>query len=818
MTPQPNRPKDGWQASVFQLRPDPIGVRAWPEIRVEGSPALRTVKDPKLTSEPNMTPLKLRFFSSASAALLTLSSAQLPITANDWLNWRGPYQTGVSAEHYKNGKLSETPAWTYDAKSRGCPVVCDGKVFAFGYRGEKEELIELLTCLDEKSGKKLWEVEIKDYISDTVYNRYAIGSPTVDKEAKRVYLLTAYGVFGCWDFEGKEVFRHSLMEKLGRMTFPNSKVGSPVIEGDLVIVRGITANWGADGPAADRFYGFDKMTGELVWASTPGETPPQDSSFSTPIVVTLDGKRVFFAATGCGNFVAVNALNGKPLWRHKFAKAGANATVVLHKDTAICIHGDENVDTADKGRMLCVKVPQKFGPEQIVRDNAINKEEWLANEVWRQPFSSGSGSPIIVGDKVVQITDTGSVLCVDAAKGDLVWEAKVSNGNTHSSPVYADGLVYAPLMEGKVFVLDMKDGKQVGEVKVEGNCIGAVAVCNGTLFVHSTEKLYAFPIKNKGITVDDVPAPAAVKKGPAVALQIVPAEFTIFPGEQRAFSVRKVDAAGNVVGKAEKVSWETFIPPTAKVKAKIEDAKFNDANEIVANADAKMGAGAFKATDADGLFGTVRGRVLLKPPFEADFNKFELTEEFNTDPNNPPYKFAYPPLPWIGARFKFQVMDSAGEKVFGKSFDRLLFQRGTVFIGTPDMHNYTVQADVMTDGNRRSKSDVGIINQRYAFVLKGNANELEVASNFDRFKRVRPFKVEAGKWYVLKTQVKVDADGLNGTVYAKAWERGQAEPAEWTLEEKTNPVHKEGSPGLFGFTPQNQKRVFIDNVKVTPTP
>jgi outer membrane protein assembly factor BamB len=773
---------------------------------------------------------------SLAALLATLGSA----SAGDWLSWRGPYQTGVSAEHYepsaemKAGKIvADAATWTYASQSRGCPVVCDGKVFAFGYLGTKEELIEVLTCVDEKSGKKLWEVSIKDFISDTVYNRYAIGSATVDAATKRVYLLTAYGVFGCWDFDGKEIFRMSMMEKYGRMTFPNSKVGAPAIEGDYVIVRGITANWGADGPAADRFYAFDKMNGDLIWASTPGETPPQDSSFSHPIFTNIDGKRVFFAATGCGNIVCANALTGKPLWRHKFAKAGANATVLIDEKAgvAVAIHGDENVDTADKGRMLGVKLPSKFlppnpavpGSDQLVFDPAVDAAAWKANEVWRHPFSSGSGSPVLVDGVAIQITDTGSVVAVEVATGAVKWESKVSNGNTHSSPVYADGYVFAPLMEGAVFVLDAKTGKELQKIKVEGNCIGAVAVANGNLLVHSTEKLYSYKINASSVKTDEVPAAPALKKGPPVALQVVPAEFVVFPGEKVSFKVRHIDGAGNVVGESKSAKWETFIPPTAKVKAKIEDAKFNDANELVANADAKMGAGAFKGTDesvknpkGEPLAGTVRGRVLLRPPFEQDFSKFELTETFPADPQNPEYKFAYPPLPWIGARFKFQTMDQAGEKVFGKSFDRLLFQRGTVFLGTADMSNYTVQTDIMTDGNRRSKSDVGVINQRYAIVLKGNANEIEISSNFDRFKRVKPFKVEANKWYTLKTQVDVEKDGINGTVYAKVWERGQPEPTEWTLSEKTNPVHTQGSPGLFGFTPQNQKRVFIDNVKVTP--
>ena len=69
---------------------------------------------------------------------------------------------------------------------------------------------------------------------------------------------------------------------------------------------------------------------------------------------------------------------------------------------------------------------------------------------------------------------------------------------------------------------------------------------------------------------------------------------------------------------------------------------------------------------------------------------------------------------------------------------------------------------------------------------------------------------------VQSTLAGLDADGIHGTVYAKAWEKGTPEPEAWTLEEKVSPVHTQGCPGLFGFTPQNQKRVYIDNILVTP--
>ncbi|MDB6140000.1 MAG: hypothetical protein JWO94_3072, partial [Verrucomicrobiaceae bacterium] len=341
--------------------------------------------------------------------------------AGDWLTYRGPLNSGVSAEHYKDGKLNETPAWTYASHGRGTPVIADGKVFSWGYLGEKEELVEVLTVLDEKTGTKLWEVQLKDFISDTVYNRYSIGAPAVDLETKRVYLLTSYGVFGCWDFDGKEIWRHSLMEEIGRMTFPNSKVGCPVIEGDLVIVRGITSNWGADGPAADRFYAYDKTTGELVWTSIPGEVPPKDSSFSNPVLDTRDGKRVFYAGTGCGNIVCVNARTGKPLWRHKMSKGGVNNAPMIYKDTIIMMHGEENPDTADKGRLLAVKIPTTFGKEQIVEDFDTGKEAWQAAEVWRTHIRAETSSAVLFNSHIYVVDDEGTMSSVSADTGAIEW-------------------------------------------------------------------------------------------------------------------------------------------------------------------------------------------------------------------------------------------------------------------------------------------------------------------------------------------------------------------------------------------------------------
>ncbi|HCN31265.1 MAG TPA: hypothetical protein DIT64_21660 [Verrucomicrobiales bacterium] len=765
----------------------------------------------RFDSPPSIMALQRLLTCAAFLALLDSTRA------NDWTNWRGPLQNGVSLEHYTGaGKLSETPAWTYPARGRGTSVICDGKVILWGYRGQTSDLIELLTCIDAITGRKVWEHELPDYLSDSIYNRYSIGAPTIDTETRRIYLVSNAGTFYCFEFDGKKVFELPLMESLGRMTFPNSRVGSPVIEGDLVLVHYIFSNWGADGPAADRIYAFDKKSGELVWWSLPGVSPPVDSSFSTPVLETRDGKRVAYYTTGCGHIVCVNVRNGKPYWKFPFCKNGVNPSVVLHGgDKLIAIHNDENVDSSEKGRMTAIKLPSKLTAPVPPATESITLEPDA--ELWRFPIGATSSSPVVVGDTIYQLSDGGEIFAINVNTGVLIWKKKLSNANLHSSLLYVDGLLYCPMMEGKLVVVKpgAADGEIIQEIKLEGECLGAPSVCDGVLYLTTTEKFYSFPIPNSGIKTDSAPVAQIPAAGKAAALQIIPAEVTILAGEKQAFRIRSVDENGFVVSDDVKgVKWESYIPPTAKVKATM-NAAFNDAGELAVPAGSPPSAGAFKATSPDGLTGVIRGRGLKNLPISEDFEGYTLNEEFPADPQgNAAYNFAYPPLPWIGARFKFQVMEKDGNKVFGKSFDRLLFQRASVFIAPPHLRDYTMQADVLTEGNARSKSDIGFIHQRYLICLRGNAGKLEVSSNLERLKQEAPFKLTANKWYTFKTRVDANEDG-SGVVKGKVWEKGAAEPDAWTIEVKVPRVHQNGSPGLFGFTPLNQRRMYIDNLSVT---
>ncbi|MFT4548354.1 MAG: outer membrane protein assembly factor BamB [Verrucomicrobiales bacterium] len=749
--------------------------------------------------KPNSPPFPLL---AAVAGSFLLGSQALPAEEIQWYGWRGPNQNGTATETYEGWEFDEEPAWTYDLQGRGAPVVHNGQMVVMGYRGEREELVETLTALDAATGKETWELKFRDYISDTIYNRYSIGAPAIDPETGNIYAQTTNGRFVGVSRDGKILWEHSMMERFGRLTFPNGRTGAPIVEGNLVIMHCITSYWGKQGPARDRFYAFDKVSGDLVWVSEPG-VGPKDSSFSTPIVETRNGKRVFYAGTGCGNMVCVNVLDGKPLWRFQMSYGGVNSSPVIYKDTIICPHGKENLDTTEEGRMVSIQIPDSFDG---VEEKVLGKE----SEVWRNTeVNMFTSSPVLVGNRVYQTVKTGELDCIDADSGEILWSKKLGPDNLHASPLYADGKLFVPIMVEGLYVIEPSDDnpKILHHLKLDGNCVGSPIVWNGHLFMHTTKKLYCWKFKQTGINAPVWPKSEPLKGGEPVALRAVPLDVLMRPGDTQKIHVESLDANGVEVGVVAGADFKKFIPPTAKVKTEM-DADFAG-GALVAKADAKASAGAFMGSSGQ-LKGVMRGRVLPNLPYMEDFEGYDIDEDAADGT-----KFAYPPLPWIGARFKWNVVELDGNKVMEKTLENILFQRATTFIGHPDEKDYVMQVDLMTDGNRRIKSDLGLIHQRYAIVLKGNANLIEISSNHERLKESIKFPIKAKTWYTMKTQVSVDAEGT-ATVSAKVWPKGEAEPGAPTFEIKHLQGHTQGAPGLFGFSPQSQKTVYVDNISISP--
>ena len=834
--------------------------------------------------------MKLRLAPSVALAIacaLSVSHAakkDTPAAKSDaakvagWLSWRGPDQNGTSPETGLPDKVdAKKPLWTADFPGQSTPVIANGKLYINGYVGEGKDLREGVSCFDAETGKLLWQHLENDFLSDTIYLRYSTSAPTIDPETGNVFVQGTQGLLSCFTAEGKVVWQHSMMEEYGRLTFPNSRTATPAIDRELVITRGVTSGWGANGPAGDRMFAFDKKTGELVWLSSPADRP-QDNTFSQPTFSFLDGKRVLFTACGDSSVACINARTGDPLFRFPAAKAGAkggiNASPILYKDSLIISHESENVDTTEVGRTASYRLPKadETSKATIPSINAVPPGMRIFSpkelEQWRNPLGNLASSPCLVGNTLYEVSGTGEVAAVNADSGEVLWRKKLGAEQRQSSPFFADGKLYVAFYiagaEGQaagaendggdgellVFKPGAKDAEVLSRTKLTGRCFGSPIAYNGKLYVQTDKKLYAFGKKGdnagaKKVEWKSAEWPDVTKTAAPAKLQLIPNEVLLRPGQSAQVRVRGLDALGFTLNESvapDGVKIDTFIPPTALVKATM-NGTFDANGKLTADAKPAGSAGAFQAVlKADEkVTGTMRGKVLPSLPIKIDFESTELKEKTGpgigneptalapAEPGKPapqpgptnwnvieePTAFSYPPLAWNGARFRFEVRKAPGEgdnKALCKTIDHKLFQRAQVFIGHPDMKNYTIEADVLTEGNKRKMSDIGLINQRYLVVLRGNAREIEVSSNLARIKEVQPFTLTPNEWYRLKVRVDVKSDG-SGTVRAKAWKKADTEPDAWTIELADKFAHTNGSPGIYSLSPQEQ-RAWIDNIEV----
>src|SRR5262247_501372 len=377
------------------------------------------------------------------------ASAQSPArskSGSDWADWRGPTRDGHSYEKglpEKWSKQGENLLWKAPYGGRSAPIVMNGRVFMFNSAGEGETLQERALALDAETGRKIWEYRFNVYSTDVPPRRIAWSSPVGDPATGNVYVFGACNELMALSNDGKPLWSRSLTDEYGAWTTHGGRTVSPIIEGDLVIVSTVTDGFADLFMRRHRYYAFNKRSGECVWISTPGERP-FDTTYSTPVVATIDGIRMLIAAGGDGSAYGMKVNTGEPVWRYPMSKRGVNPGVVLKGNIAFVSHQEENLDTSLMGHLAAIDATAKG---LVTKESNKDKIKWAINN-----FQLGPSSPVIDGDRLYQVDAGANLFAFDINTGAHIWTKNLGTIQK-ASPVFADGKLYVGTENGKFYIL-----------------------------------------------------------------------------------------------------------------------------------------------------------------------------------------------------------------------------------------------------------------------------------------------------------------------------------------------------------------------------
>ena len=363
-----------------------------------------------------------------------------------WPQIRGAKGDGVAANANPPLEWSESSnlKWKTAVPARGhsSPVVRDGRIYLATAIEEnpREEKVGSNTCIAADhitikilaygfdDGKLLWEqtlFEVENPAPVHTLNSFATPTPVADGE----HLYCDFGTYGTACLEGKTgtvVWKKQL--PLDHEVGPGS---SPAVYKDLLILV-------RDGRDAQYVTALDKKTGKQAWKTKrpplTGSRTDMHKSFSTPVFID-SGSRVQMVVPGAQWLVSYDPASGRELWR--------------------CNHGQgfSIAPQASIGNGLVIYCTGFSGNHLRAVKHDGNGDVSDTNVAWKcKRWVPTIPSPVLVGNELYWVSDSGTVCCADATSGEVLWHKNL-RGKFMASPIHAAGRLYLIDQAGKCHIL-----------------------------------------------------------------------------------------------------------------------------------------------------------------------------------------------------------------------------------------------------------------------------------------------------------------------------------------------------------------------------
>ncbi len=418
-------------------------------------------------------------FIITGVSLFWTACSPVPIVAADqadsWRQFRGDRGDGLAIGQSLPTEWSEQKnvRWKTPVHGRGwsSPVVADGEIWLT--TATEDGLKMYVMCFDLQDGSikhdQLVFENTRVQPDFHVTNTYA--SPTPVLEGDRVYVhFGAYGT-ACLRREDCSVIWQRRDLPCNHYRGPGS---SPIIYQHLLIFH-------MDGFDFQYAVALNKETGETVWKKTRDVEYGTDNgdlfkAFSTPLVISVNGRDqlVSPASMSC---VVLNPLTGEEFWRVGYEEHSTTVRPLFDGEKLFLGTG------FPRSKMMCVRVSGQ--PELLRGDVTETHVEWIQKQnIGSKP------SPILVGNRLFEVTDNGILERIDTRTGEIVWNKRLE-GNFSASLVANGEQFLAFNHQGQGYVFTVEDEPQLlGENTLDAGCNASPAIVDNSLIVRTTTHLY----------------------------------------------------------------------------------------------------------------------------------------------------------------------------------------------------------------------------------------------------------------------------------------------------------------------------------------
>lgn len=402
-------------------------------------------------------------------ALFVAIVLSVPLQAEDWPQFRGPTGQGHSSERGLPLEWSESRniAWKTPVPGTGwsSPVVAGGQVWMTTATGPREpsrrgSLSLRALAFDVATGRGVVDTEVFRLESaGPIHQKNSRASPTPIIDGARVYVHFGADGTAALDTQGRILWKTTLP-----YDSQHGNGGTPVLYRDLLIVS-------CDGNGGEAYVvALDSATGAIRWKTD--RRRPADQAYATPLVIRV-GNQDQVVAPGAYRAAAYDPATGKEIWRVSYADGFSNVPRPVFGNGLVFIATGFNTP-----RLMAVRPD---GSGDITRTHVA----WTLTR--GAPYTP---SPILVGEQLYYVSDTGILTCVHAQSGAMLWQQRLG-GNYSASPVFADGRLYFVSEEGVTTVLAPGPSYQpLATNRLDGSMMASLAISNGSIFARTDTHVY----------------------------------------------------------------------------------------------------------------------------------------------------------------------------------------------------------------------------------------------------------------------------------------------------------------------------------------